>query len=335
MTKPGFWDNPDTAKKIVAELKSAKRDVDTFTALERRVNDAGELFRMALEEGESGTQDEIAQELPKLEDELGRLELQSFLSGPEDHLGAVVSIHPGAGGTESQDWAEMLFRMYTRWAERSGYTTALLDYQAGEEAGLKDATFEVNGEYAFGYLKAEAGVHRLVRISPFDSSGRRHTSFASVSVFPQVDETIEVEVDEGDLRVDTFRSSGAGGQHVNKTDSAVRITHLPTGIVVSSQNERSQHRNRDNAMKILRARLYLLKLEEERKRLDALYSQQKEIAWGSQIRSYVFQPYTMVKDHRTDHEESNVQAVMDGKIDRYIDAFLRAGLGKTGASGQA
>jgi peptide chain release factor 2 len=227
----------------------------------------------------------------------------------------------------------MLFRMYTRWAERSGYTTALLDYQAGEEAGLKDATFEVNGEYAFGYLKAEAGVHRLVRISPFDSSGRRHTSFASVSVFPQVDETIEVDVSEADLRVDTFRASGAGGQHVNKTDSAVRITHMPSGIVVSSQNERSQHRNRDNAMKILRARLYLQKLEEERKRLDALYSQQKEIAWGSQIRSYVFQPYTMVKDHRTDHEESNVQAVMDGKIDRYIDAFLRAGLGKPGAGG--
>jgi len=333
MGRPGFWDDPDQAKTVVAELKSAKSDVDTFTALERRVNDAGELFRMAFEEGESATQDEIARELPKLEDDLGRLELHSFLSGAEDHLGAVVSIHPGAGGTESQDWAEMLFRMYTRWAERSGYSTALLDYQAGEEAGLKDATFEVNGEYAFGYLKAEAGVHRLVRISPFDSSGRRHTSFASVSVFPQVDETIEVEVDEADLRVDTFRASGAGGQHVNKTDSAVRITHLPSGIVVSSQNERSQHRNRDNAMKILRARLYLQKLEAERKRLDALYSQQKEIAWGSQIRSYVFQPYTMVKDHRTDHEESNVQAVMDGKIDRYIDAFLRAGLGKPGAGG--
>jgi len=316
---------------VVTELKSAKSDVDTFSALERRVLDAGELFRMAMEEGEQSTQEEIARELPKLEESLGRLELQSFLSGPEDHLGAVVSIHPGAGGTESQDWAEMLFRMYTRWAERSGYKTALLDYQAGEEAGLKDATFEVNGEYAFGYLKAESGVHRLVRISPFDSSGRRHTSFASVAVYPQVDETIEVEVDEGDLRVDTFRSSGAGGQHVNKTDSAVRITHMPSGIVVSSQNERSQHRNRDNAMKILRARLYLLKLEEERKRLDALYSQQKEIAWGSQIRSYVFQPYTMIKDHRTDHEESNVQAVMDGKIDRFIDAFLRAGLGKTGA----
>jgi peptide chain release factor 2 len=333
MGRPGFWDNPDQAKTVVAELKSAKNDVDTFTALERRVLDAGELFRMALDEGESSTQDEIARELPKLEAELARLELHSFLSGPEDHLGAVVSIHPGAGGTESQDWAEMLFRMYTRWAERSGYTTALLDYQAGEEAGLKDATFEVNGEYAFGYLKSESGVHRLVRISPFDSSGRRHTSFASVSVYPQVDETIEVEVDEGDLRIDTFRASGAGGQHVNKTDSAVRITHLPSGIVVSSQNERSQHRNRDNAMKILRARLYLQKLEEERKRLDALYSQQKEIAWGSQIRSYVFQPYTMVKDHRTDHEESNVQAVMDGKIDGYIDAFLRAGLGKTGAAG--
>ena len=330
MGQPGFWDSPEEARKVVSELKTAKGDVDTFTALERRVTDAAELFRMAQDEADAGTQDEIARELPRLEDDLNRLELHSFLSGPEDHLGAVVSIHPGAGGTESQDWAEMLFRMYTRWAERSGYTTALLDYQAGEEAGLKDATFEVNGEYAFGYLKAEAGVHRLVRISPFDSSGRRHTSFASVSVYPQVDETIEVKIEDTDLRVDTFRSSGAGGQHVNKTDSAVRITHHPSGIVVSSQNERSQHRNRENAMKILRARLYLLKLEEERKRLDALYKGQKEIAWGSQIRSYVFQPYTMVKDHRTDHEESNVQAVMDGKIDRYIDAYLRAGLGKAG-----
>ena len=330
MAQPGFWDNPEEARKVVSELKTTKGDVDTFTALERRVNDAAELFRMAQDEEDAGTQDEIARELPRLEDDLNRLELHSFLSGPEDHLGAVVSIHPGAGGTESQDWAEMLFRMYTRWAERSGYTTTLLDYQAGEEAGLKDATFEVNGEYAFGYLKAESGVHRLVRISPFDSSGRRHTSFASVSVFPLVDETIEVKIEDTDLRIDTFRSSGAGGQHVNKTESAVRITHLPTGIAVSSQNERSQHRNRDNAMKILRARLYLVKLDEERKRLDAQYSQQKEIAWGSQIRSYVFQPYTMVKDHRTDHEESNVQAVMDGKIDRYIDAFLRAGLGKVG-----
>jgi peptide chain release factor 2 len=335
MTQPGFWDEPERARTVVAELKGAKNEVETFGALERRVRDAYELFRLALEESDESTRAEIDKELPRLEEELGRLELHAFLSGPEDHLGAVVSIHPGAGGTESQDWAEMLFRMYLRWAERSGYTTALLDYQAGEEAGLKDATFEVNGEYAFGYLKSESGVHRLVRISPFDSSGRRHTSFASVSVYPQVDETIEVEVEDGDLRVDTFRASGAGGQHVNKTDSAVRITHLPSGIVVSSQNERSQHRNRDNAMKILRARLYLLKLEEERKRLDALYSQQKEIAWGSQIRSYVFQPYTMIKDHRTEYEESNVQAVMDGKIDRFIDAFLRAGLGKPGARERA
>jgi peptide chain release factor 2 len=330
MGSPGFWDDPEKARIAVTELKAAKREVESFGSAQRKVGEAAELFRMAMEESDQGTQAEVAGEMPALEEELGRLELQSFLSGAEDHLGAVVAIHPGAGGTESQDWAEMLFRMYTRWAERSGFSTQLLDYQAGEEAGLKDATFEANGEYAFGYLKAEAGVHRLVRISPFDSSGRRHTSFASVSVFPQVDETIVVDIRDGDLRVDTFRASGAGGQHVNKTDSAVRLTHLPSGIVVSSQNERSQLRNRDNAMKILKARLYLLKLEEERKRLDALYSQQKEIAWGSQIRSYVFQPYTMIKDHRTEHEESDVQAVMDGKIDAFIDAYLRAGLGRPG-----
>jgi peptide chain release factor 2 len=218
--------------------------------------------------------------------------------------------------------------MYLRWAERSGFTTHMLDYQAGDEAGIKDATFEVNGEYAFGYLKSESGVHRLVRISPFDASGRRHTSFASVFVYPQVDETIEVEVADADIRVDTFRASGAGGQHVNKTDSAVRITHHPTGLVATSQNERSQHRNRENALKILKARLYMNRIEEERKKLDVLYDQQKEIAWGSQIRSYVFQPYTLVKDHRTNHEEGNVQAVMDGRLAGFIDAFLRSGPGK-------
>jgi peptide chain release factor 2 len=279
---------------------------------------------MALEEEDAGTRSEIAGQIPDLENELDRLELRSFLAAPEDRLGAVVSIHPGAGGTESQDWAEMLYRMYLRWAERSGFATHLLDFQAGEEAGIKDATFEVNGEYAFGYLKSESGVHRLVRISPYDASGRRHTSFASVFVFPQVDESIEVEIRDADLRVDTFRASGAGGQHVNKTDSAVRITHEPTGLVATSQSERSQHRNRDNAMKILKARLYLRQLEEERKKLDALYDQQKEIAWGSQIRSYVFQPYTLVKDHRTTHEMTDVHAVMDGGIDGFIDAFLRS-----------
>ncbi len=328
MAAPGFWDHPEKAQKTVQELKSARAVVEEFEKVERDVTDAAELFQMALEEEDAATAAEIESQLGSLQDEVDRLELKSFLSDPADSLGAVVSIHPGAGGTESQDWAEMLLRMYLRWAEQSGFSTEMLDYQAGDEAGLKDATFEVNGEYAFGYLKAESGVHRLVRISPFDASGRRHTSFASVFVYPQVESDVEVEINDGDIRVDTFRASGAGGQHVNKTDSAVRLTHIPTGIVVSSQNERSQHRNRDSAMKILRARLYARKLEEERRQLDALYDQQKEIAWGSQIRSYVFQPYTMVKDHRTNFEVGDVQAVMDGAIDGFIDAYLRSGIGK-------
>jgi peptide chain release factor 2 len=328
MAQPGFWDAPEKAQSVVQEYKGAKAEVETFESLRRDVTDAADLFALADEEGDEATQAEVAKSLDALRQRVDRLELVSFLSGPEDHLGAVVAIHPGAGGTESQDWAEMLLRMYLRWAERSGFSTQLLDYQAGEEGGLKDAAFEVNGEYAFGYLKAESGVHRLVRISPFDASGRRHTSFASVFVYPQVDETVEIEIADAELRIDTFRASGAGGQHVNKTDSAVRITHLPTGIVATSQSERSQHRNRDNAFKILRARLYMARLEEEKKRLDALYNQQKEIAWGSQIRSYVFQPYTMVKDHRTDHETSDVHEVMNGRIDDFIDAWLRLGFGK-------
>ena len=328
MAQPGFWDSPEKAQATVQRLKSERGIVEDFGSVAREVADTSELFTLALEENDPATLKEIAAQIESLTAAVDRLELKSFLSQPEDKLGAVVSIHPGAGGTESQDWAEMLYRMYLRWAEQSGFSTVLLDYQDGDEAGIKDATFEVNGDYAFGYLKAESGVHRLVRISPFDSSGRRHTSFASVFVYPQVDETVEVEINEADIRVDTYRASGAGGQHVNKTDSAVRITHGPTGIVVTSQNERSQHRNRDNAFRILRARLYAHQLEEERKKLDALYNQQKEIAWGSQIRSYVFQPYTLVKDHRTNFEVGDVQAVMDGCLDGFIDAYLRAGLGR-------
>ncbi len=332
MAAPGFWDAPDKARTVVQELKGAKAVVEDFEKTERAVLDAADLFEMAMEEEDAATRGDIEGQLAALEESLNRLELKSFLSDPADRSGAVVSIHPGAGGTESQDWAEMLLRMYLRWAERSGFATDMLDYQAGDEAGLKDATFEVNGEYAFGYLKSESGVHRLVRISPFDASGRRHTSFASVFVFPQVEEDVEIEINDGDVRVDTFRASGAGGQHVNKTDSAVRLTHIPSGIVVSSQNERSQHRNRESAYKILRARLYARKLEEERKQLDALYDQQKEIAWGSQIRSYVFQPYTLVKDHRTGHEVGDVQRVMDGDLDGFIDAYLRSDLGRPAAA---
>jgi len=328
MTAPGFWDDQDRARTVVQELKATKGVIDGFAGVAREVEDTSDLFSLAEDEEDEGTLGDVASQLEALGERIDQLELRAFLSGPEDSLGAVVSIHPGAGGTESQDWAEMLFRMYLRWAERSGFTTSLLDFQGGEEAGIKDATFEVNGEYAYGYLKAESGVHRLVRISPFDASGRRHTSFASVFVYPQVDDTIEVTVLDSEIRVDTYRASGAGGQHVNKTDSAVRLTHLPTGIVVTSQNERSQHRNRDNAMKILKSRLYMHKLEEERKRLDSLYDQQKEIAWGSQIRSYVFQPYTMVKDHRTAEEIADVQAVMNGRIDPFIEAYLRSDLAR-------
>jgi len=324
MAVPDFWNNQGGAQATVRELKTARSTVQEFDALATEVSDAADLLELAEAEDDAATMSDVAGALESLRTRVDALELKSLLSEAQDHLNAVVSIHPGAGGTESQDWAEMLLRMYLRWAERSGFETATLDYQAGDEAGLKDATFEVNGEYAFGYLKAESGVHRLVRISPFDSSGRRHTSFASVFVFPEVDDTIEVEILDSEIRIDTFRASGAGGQHVNKTDSAIRLTHLPSGIVVSSQNERSQHRNRENAFKILKARLYAAKLEEERKKLDSLYEQKMEIAWGSQIRSYVFQPYTLVKDHRTNFEVGDVQRVMDGDIDRFIDAWLRS-----------
>jgi len=251
-----------------------------------------------------------------------QLELKQMLGEPDDRRNAIVSLHPGAGGTEAQDWAEMLLRMYLRWADRRGYRAEILEYQPGEEAGLKSATFTVEGDYAYGYLKAEAGIHRLVRISPFDANSRRHTSFASVFVYPEIDDTIKIEIDEGDLRVDTYRSSGAGGQHVNKTDSAVRITHLPTNIVVACQNERSQHKNRAMAMKILRSRLYELELQKQKERMESYHKTKKEIAWGSQIRSYVLHPYRMVKDHRTGVEMGDADRVLDGDIDRFIQAYL-------------
>ncbi len=250
------------------------------------------------------------------------IELSQTLGGPDDRRNAIVSLHPGAGGTEAQDWAEMLLRMYLRWADRRGYRKEILEYQPGEEAGLKSVTFTVEGDYAYGYLKAEAGIHRLVRISPFDANSRRHTSFASVFVYPEVDEDIKVEINEVDLRIDTYRSSGAGGQHVNKTDSAVRITHLPTNIVVACQNERSQHKNKAMAMKILRSRLYELELEKQKERMETFHRTKKEIAWGSQIRSYVLHPYRMVKDHRTGIEVGNADGVLDGDIDRFIQAYL-------------
>jgi peptide chain release factor 2 len=321
MSKPGFWDREDS-HRVVQELGSPKRVLEEWTSLSDRVRDLKVLLELAEEEQDDAVLEEAVTECDEIEKLLGEFRLKSLLGGEHDRAGAIVSIHPGAGGTESQDWAEMLARMYLRWIESRGFRYTILDYQAGEEAGVKDVTVQVDGEYAYGYMKGESGVHRLVRISPFDAAQRRHTSFASVFVFPQVDDTIEVEITDGDIRVDTFRASGAGGQHVNKTDSAVRITHIPTGIVVQCQSERSQHRNRDNAMKVLRARLYVHYQEEQRKKLDKLHDDKKDIAWGSQIRSYVFQPYTLVKDHRTGHEMTDVGKVLDGEIDDFINAFL-------------
>lgn len=297
-----------------------ERDVELDAKLARDISDLGALLDLAAE-GED-VLSELTGEVQRLEQEIQQTEIRTLLSGEHDDANAIVSIHPGAGGTESQDWAEMLLRMYLRWAERSGYGTEILDYQQGEEAGIKSVTFLVKGDYAYGNLSAEIGVHRLVRISPFDAAARRHTSFASVFVYPEIDDQIDVQIDEKDLRIDTYRSSGAGGQHVNVTDSAVRITHIPTGIVVSCQNERSQIRNREMARKILRVRLYDLELEKKRKELQAVEDAKLDIAWGSQIRSYVLHPYRMVKDHRTKYETSNTDRVLDGEIGDLIYQFL-------------
>lgn len=274
------------------------------------------------EAGDEEASNELEQQVTQLEREVGQAELERMLSGEHDAGNAILSLHPGAGGLEAQDWAEMLLRLYLRWAERKGFKAELVDYLPGEGGGLKNATLTVEGPYAYGYLRAEAGIHRLVRISPFDANARRHTSFASVFVYPDLDETVDVDIRPEDLRVDTYRSSGAGGQHVNKTDSAVRLTHLPTGIVVACQNERSQHRNRAMAMKILRARLYELELEKQKEKMEDLHKSKKDIAWGSQIRSYVLHPYRMVKDHRTGVEVGNTDAVLDGDIDAFIEAYL-------------
>jgi peptide chain release factor 2 len=320
---PGFWDRPDQAQRTVAALKRAKRTVDTWNERDRALAGIAELLELAEAEGDEKVLDDLARELDAEERRIADLELQSLLSGQHDRLGAIVSIHPGAGGTESQDWAQMLYRMYLRWAERHGYATDVLDLQPGDEAGIKDATIEVQGEYAYGYLKSESGVHRLVRISPYDAAQRRHTSFASVSVFPMVDEATDVAIPTADLRIDTFRASGAGGQHVNKTESAVRITHTPTGLVVQSQAERSQHRNREFAMRILRSRLFLHLQELERAKTQALAGPKKDIEFGNQIRSYVLHPYTMVNDHRTEVKVGDAHAVLDGALDVFTDAYLK------------
>jgi peptide chain release factor 2 len=325
MAEPDFWNDPQRAKVEIEAVHSCKRQVTAIETLAAQLDDLDVLAELAEEEDDAATLAEVDAGLIGAEEKLERLELENLLSEPDDRRDAIVTIHPGAGGTESADWAQMLFRMYTRWAERQGFGLEVLDFLPGEEAGLKSVTFEVAGEYACGYLKAENGVHRLVRISPFDAARRRHTSFASVFALPEADDRPEIAIRDEDLRVDTFRSSGAGGQHVNKTDSAVRITHLPTGIVVSCQSERSQHKNRANAIKILTARLYQHHLEEEAKRQDAIESTKKKIEWGHQIRSYVFQPYTLVKDHRTGYEMGNARAVMDGELDPFIRAYLAVG----------
>jgi peptide chain release factor 2 len=296
--------------------------VSAWEKLNQFAGDAQILIELAEEAQDEGMGPEIQAELKKVEDGIEDLEFRRMLSEPDDEKNAIMTIHPGAGGTESQDWAQMLMRMYVRWIEGNNFSYQVLDFQSGEEAGIKSVTIEVTGEYAYGYLKAEAGVHRLVRISPFDANKRRHTSFASVFIFPEVNDNIEITINPADIRVDTFRASGAGGQHVNKTSSAVRITHIPTGIVVQCQTERSQHMNRDSAMKVLMARLYQIKRDEERSKLAKIEETKKDIAWGSQIRSYVFQPYNLVKDHRTGTETSNIQSVMDGDISPFIKSFL-------------
>jgi peptide chain release factor 2 len=323
MSEPGFWDQPQAAERVVPELTGLKDEIQQFTVLEKEVEDLLVLCQLGAEAKDIDTANEVETGLKLLQQKFEELELAALLAGPHDRSNAIVSLHAGAGGTEAQDWVSMLLRMYTRWAEKSGYQVELWDLLPGDEAGVKSATFLVEGPNAYGYLKGERGVHRLVRHSPFDASGRRHTSFSSVDVIPEVDDNVQVEIRTDDLKIDTFRAGGAGGQHVNKTDSAVRITHLPTGIVVTCQNERSQHSNRMTAMRILSAKLFDLKSKEEEERLAALRGQQREIAWGSQIRSYVFDPYTLVKDHRTGEQVGNAHAVMDGNIDQFIAAYLK------------
>lgn len=326
MEQSSFWEQKDIAQKKVEELKNIKNIVEIFQRVDKELEDLSALADLS--GNEEGSNKELMSELDKLINELDELELKAVLSNPKDVNNAFLVIHPGAGGTESQDWAQILLRMYLRWAEIKNYKTEIVDYMAGEEAGIKSVTVLVEGQYAFGYLNAETGVHRLVRISPFDSNKRRHTSFASVFVYPEVENDIEVVINDKDLRIDTYRAGGAGGQHVNKTDSAVRLTHMPTGIVVQCQNERSQFKNKSMAMKMLRSKLYDLYQSRKKEEESKLSENKKEIAWGSQIRSYVFQPYQLVKDHRTGLEIGNVQAVIDGKIDPFIEAYLKLFLSK-------
>jgi peptide chain release factor 2 len=322
MARQEVWSDLERQKVLMRERKGLERTVSEWRGGKEAVEEAGLLLEMAVEESDAATVNEVRERLAELEGRVQGLELQQVMTDENDPNNAIVLIHAGAGGTEAADWTQMLLRMYLRWAERHGMGVQLFDEQPGDEAGIKSVTFLVKGEHAYGYLRGETGVHRLVRISPFDASGRRHTSFASVFVYPEVDEAIVIDIKEADLRIDTFRASGAGGQHVNKTSSAVRITHLPTGIVVQCQNERSQHRNRDTAMKILRSRLYERERQEQARKKQRIEDNKKEIAWGSQIRSYVLQPYRLVKDHRTSEEVGNVDAVLDGYLDPFVQSYL-------------
>ncbi|MCK8828115.1 peptide chain release factor 2 [Natroniella acetigena] len=323
MAQPNFWNDSEEAQKVAKRGSNLKGKIKQFDQLEEEYQDLSLLLELAVEEDNQEVIDEVDFRIGPLAKGLEQLELQTLLSGKYDDSDALLAINPGAGGTESQDWAEMLLRMYTRWAEQHGYQVNTLEFMAGEEAGIKSVTLQISGPYAYGYLKSEKGVHRLVRISPFDSSGRRHTSFASVDVMPEIDDDIEVDIDKNDLKIETYRASGAGGQHVNTTDSAVRITHQPTGIVVQCQNQRSQHKNREGALKILKAKLFDYLQEKQADKIDELRGEYKEIAWGSQIRSYVFHPYQMIKDHRTAVETGKSEQVLDGDLDLFIEAYLK------------
>jgi peptide chain release factor 2 len=323
MEEPDFWDKPEESQEAMKTLKDLKSDMETYQTLQDQYEEIETLIEMAEEENDTSLLDEIQETLDSFIETYENIRIKTLLSGEYDKDNAIVTLHAGAGGTESCDWAGMLYRMFCRWADKKGYSVEVLDYLDGEEAGIKSVTFQVNGENAYGYMKSEKGVHRLVRISPFNAAGKRQTSFVSCDVMPDIEEDLDIEIRDEDLRIDTYRSSGAGGQHINKTSSAIRITHIPTNIVVQCQNERSQFQNKDKAMQMLKAKLYLLKQQENAEKVSGIRGEIKEIGWGSQIRSYVLQPYTMVKDHRTGAETGNVDSVLDGSIDLFMNAYLK------------